>query len=307
MPSWDTVLQEIQGQRVAGNIDVVRRKYLGRLAKYTGRNVIAYYSGWLAARQPMSPAYIVNDEDKNGFMAAIKGLDRDHGLDLILHTPGGESAATESLVDYLRQMFGINIRAIVPQLAMSAGTMIACACSELVMGKQSNLGPIDPQFNGIPANGVLDEFKEAVRQIKADPATTPLWREIIGKYHPSFLGICKNAVRWSETIVTDWLKTGMFCGDPEAEEKARAIVRGLSDTNETFNHARHIPVSTLESLDMNVKRLEDDDKLQDLVLTVHHAFMHTFSMTPCLKIIENHKGVMMGRIGKTPSTTRALS
>ena len=45
------------------------------------------------------------------------------GLDLILHTPGGDMAATESLVDYLRAMFGTDICAFVPQLAMSAGTI----------------------------------------------------------------------------------------------------------------------------------------------------------------------------------------
>ena len=80
-------------------------------------------------------------------MTVIHQLDRDKGLDLILHTPGGDTAATESIVDYLHNMFGNNIRAIVPQLAMSAGTMIACSCKEIIMGLQSSLGPIDPQLD----------------------------------------------------------------------------------------------------------------------------------------------------------------
>jgi len=37
--------------------------------------------------------------------------------------------------------------------------------------------------------------------------------------------------------------------------------------------------------------LEADSKLQDLTLTTHHAFMHTFSNSGALKIIENHHGV----------------
>ena len=36
----------------------------------------------------------VNDADKNGFMTAVHGLDRSKGLDLLLHTPGGGTAAT---------------------------------------------------------------------------------------------------------------------------------------------------------------------------------------------------------------------
>jgi ClpP class serine protease len=67
----------------------------------------------------------ITDEDKNGFMMAVHKLDRTKGLDLFLHTPGGSISSTQSIVDYLHKMFGKNIRAIVPQIAMSAGTMIA--------------------------------------------------------------------------------------------------------------------------------------------------------------------------------------
>jgi len=73
-------------------------------------------------------------------MLAINKLDRSKGLDLILHTPGGDIAATESLVDYLYSMFDKDIRVIVPQISMSDGTMIALASKEIVMGKHSNLG-----------------------------------------------------------------------------------------------------------------------------------------------------------------------
>jgi ClpP class serine protease len=156
MPDWNQILNEI---KEAGSVyDIARRKYLKRLYDLTGRNVIIYYSGWLQKRN--LEGVEVNDADKNGFMTVIHDLDRSKGLDLLLHTPGGETAATESLVDYLRAMFGSDIRAFVPQLALSAGTMIACACKEIFMGKQSSLGPIDPQFRGIPAHGVKEDSNE---------------------------------------------------------------------------------------------------------------------------------------------------
>lgn len=290
MPGWKDVLSEIQGRSAIHPIDAVRREYLKKLSEKTGRNVIAYYSAWLNKPKP-SPVLIVNDEDKNAFMSAVHQLEKHRGLDLILHTPGGDLAAAESLVDYLRKMFGTDIRAIVPQLAMSAGAMIACACKSVIMGKQSNLGPIDPQFNGIPANGVIAEFKKALKEIKKDPAAIHLWQSIIGKYHPTFLGSCVKAVDWSKTIVTDWLKTGMFAGDPKASRKAQKIVRGLSDSEATFNHARHIHLEALVDMGLKIEKMEDDQELQDLILTVHHTFMHTFSMTPAMKIVENHEGV----------------
>lgn len=143
MPNWNEILNEIQA--TGSTHDVVRRRYLSALHALTGRNVIVYYSGWL---QKMNmPGVEINDTDKNGFMSVVYQLDRDRGLDLVLHTPGGDPAATESLVNYLHSMFPDNIRAIVPQLAMSAGTMVACACKEIVMGKHSSLGPIDPDHS----------------------------------------------------------------------------------------------------------------------------------------------------------------
>jgi len=95
MPSWHNLLQEIKNAGSAH--DVIRRRYLKKLQKVTGRNVIAYYSGWL--QKPGIRGHAVNDADKNGLMAVIHGLDRRKGLDLLLQTPGGETAATESIVD----------------------------------------------------------------------------------------------------------------------------------------------------------------------------------------------------------------
>jgi len=117
MPTWHSLLQDIKAR--GSTYDVVRRECTKKLYDLTGRNVVLYYSGWL--QKPNVPGTQVTDADKNGFMTVVHGLDRAKGLDLLLHTPGGESAATESLVDYLRAMFGENIRAVVPQLAMSAG------------------------------------------------------------------------------------------------------------------------------------------------------------------------------------------
>lgn len=297
MPNWNQVLKEIQGDAPGHPLDNVRRKYLKRLSTYTGRPTIAYYSGWLG-RTNGSAGISINDEDKNAFMTTVHGAAREKGLDLILHTPGGDLAATESIIHYLRSMFGTDIRVLVPQLAMSAGTMIACAAQSIVMGKQSNLGPIDPQIGGIPASGVIAEFESAVAEIQKNPAAIPLWQSIIGRYHPTFLGECKHAIDWGQRIATEWLKTGMFesLPDDEAVEKAEAIASALSDHGETKSHARHIHIEACEELGLKIERLEDDQKLQDLLLTVHHAFMHTFSGTAAVKIVENERGISLVRL-----------
>ncbi|MEQ1949777.1 MAG: S49 family peptidase [Bryobacteraceae bacterium] len=290
MPNWGEVLKEIQQESVKGPTapDIVRRRYLKRLFQLTKRNVIAYYSGFLS--KPGIQLLDINDEDMNGFMMAVHKLDRSKGLDLILHTPGGNIATTESLVTYLHTMFERDIRVIVPQIAMSAGTMIACSSREIVLGKQSSLGPIDPQFRGIPAQGVINEFKQALLEYKQDPASLQVWQSILQQYRPTFLGQCKQAIEWTKSFVSDQLSTVMFAGDPDAKTKAATIVEALSDTDVHKAHERHIPLTKCIDLGLKVRKLEDDPKLQDVVLTVHHCYMHTLMNTSAFKLIENHLG-----------------
>lgn len=128
MPSWgEIVARQSDG---ALNLDALREDAVLKLSTYRKRNVICYYSGWLQGA--IDQDIMICDNDMNGLMNAIRGMDRSTGLDLVLHTPGGDVAATEAIVSYIKDCFGDDVCAIVPQLAMSAGTMIAChvrACS----------------------------------------------------------------------------------------------------------------------------------------------------------------------------------
>ena len=288
MPNWANLLKEIK--QLGSPYDILRRKYVRSLANYTNRNVICYYSGWLQKPEIGVPT-AVNDNDKNGLMTTINGLDVSKGLDLILHTPGGDTAATESIVDYLWQKFQGDIRCFVPQMAMSAGTMIACSCKEIWMGKQSSLGPVDPQFGGIPAHGVLEEFARAYQEILNDPRTIPIWQPVIAKYKPAFIGECEKAVKWSASLVKEWLVRNMLSAEPKREAIVDAIVSELIDHSVSLAHNRHLSNTKCKEMGLTIKELESDQKLQDKVLSIHHIYCHTLSSTAAFKIIENNLGV----------------
>ncbi len=85
---------------------------------------------------------------------------------------------------------------------------------------------------------------------------------------------------------------GMFVTkvDPKAEAK-RVVGKHWGRSALTKSHARHISLKRAQELQLDIVPLEGDPKLQDLVLTVHHACIQTLSATPALKIIENHRGV----------------
>jgi hypothetical protein len=311
MPNWNEILNEIQGEVQKGfsAVDIVRRKYLTQLFEYTNphRNIIAYYSGFLS--KPAVAGIEITDEDKDGLMLAVHKLDKRLGLDLILHTPGGSIAATESIVDYIKRIFGNNVRAIVPQIAMSAGTMIACSCKSIVMGKQSSLGPVDPQYGAISAAGVLEEFDKAFEEIKLDNEKARVWQFIIGQYPPSFLGQCQNAVQRAKDFVAKSLKDNMLAGEQNKETVATDIVRERTDFTGNKGHDRHIHYDECDAMGLKLEPLEADQTFQDLVLSIHHCFMHTLMNTAAYKMIENHLGIAMVKqvqqFSATPHLIRA--
>ena len=292
MPAWNELLNET---KAAGSVhDVIRRKYLQRLSSHTKRNAIIYYSGWLQKPQLQRESGIelgISDSDKNGFMSVIHKLDRSKGLDLILHTPGGDMAATESVIDYLHAMFDRDVRAIIPQIAMSGGTIIALSCKSIFMGKESSIGPIDPQLGSTSVVALLEEFDQIRDEIKKDPANALLWEPILRKINPGAITQYRNAVQWSHDMAERFLQANMFAGDRRAKSKIDQIIQHLTDSKKTKNHGRHIAVDEARTIfGDHLVALEDDQKLQDLVLTIHHASIITLQSTGAYKMIENHTG-----------------
>ena len=280
MPKWSEILGEIEASsNVQRALALKRHSYLESISKLTGRNTIAYYSGWL--KYPNSPYAIINETDKNAFMEVVCGLDRSKGLDLILHTPGGDLAATESIVTYLKKMFSNDIHAIIPQISMSAGTMIAMSCSSIIMGEQSALGPIDPQMGPLPCQAVLDEFKEAIKQIAAEPSSLGLWQVIISKYRPTDLTACQNAVSWSEKLATDWLT------EANPGINVKTVLNTFLNHRRSFSHAKHMSKQECKDAGLKIVDLEANQDLQDAVLSLHHCYMITFDKFLISKIVEN--------------------
>ncbi len=227
-------------------------------------------------------------------MEAVSNI-KERNLDLILHSPGGSAEAAESIVTYLRQKFD-HIRVFVPLAAMSAATMIALSANEIVMGRHSQLGPIDPQFTiftpegprSSPAKAILQQFEKAKEECR-DPANLAAWMPILRSYAPGLLTQCQESQKLAVSMVSDWLKAYMFGGQPGSDERARTIAAWFGDYANFGSHSRRVGFDELVRIGVVVKRLEDDNELQDAVLSVHHAAIHTFSGA-AVKLIENQHG-----------------
>jgi len=294
MPTWGQILNDInirfqQGDQRA--FDTVRNQYLKQLSDYTGRNLIVYASRWTSGDAPPNLVSII-DEDIQGFMEAIHGLKGDQ-LDLLLHTGGGLAEAADAIVSYLRQKFK-HIRIIIPQAAMSAGTMLACSGDEIVMGKHSFIGPIDPQFflqtsvgiQAIPAHAIIEQFEKAQKEIGDNPKLLNSWLPMLSQYGPALLIQCKNQIEFGQQLVENWLNNFMFNGKDGTD--AKRIAEYLSNHGNFKTHSKHINIDAAKGLGLKVTDIESSQEFQEHVLSAFHATMIT--LNAAIKIICNQNG-----------------
>ena len=295
MPYWSQIVSEL-GDTVAegadADFDLVRRRYLRLLARHTNRDTILYASSWIQKPRARDQDIAVADEDLQALMEVSAGLKNDN-LDLILHSPGGSVETAEAFVLYLRNRYQ-NVRVIVPNLAMSAAAMIACAADKIVMGKHSFLGPTDPQMPVITRFGVervaaIDVLRtyEQVQQEPNNLALQAVWLQMLQEYGPDILRRCQRASDLSKVLVETWLKNYMFKCEPD---RAAKVANELSTGEAWRSHGRHISREALENDNFKITRLESDDLLQDLVLSIFHATTLCFQLTPATKLVENHIG-----------------
>jgi serine dehydrogenase proteinase len=304
MPTWGEQLRELGELKATAAArppkpgdpsphDQLRRRYLRKLSDHTGRATIFYGTCWLENKQlPSGEALSLNLGDQQGFMEAVSNIS-ERELDLILTSPGGSPEAAEAIMGYLRTRFD-HIRAVVPIAAMSAATMMSLACDEILMGTHSQLGPIDPQFTlmtpegprSAPGQAILDQFEMAKAECQ-DPRNIGAWLPLLRSLLPGLIAQCIHSREQAEHFVAAQLEGHMLQGD---QKKAKEVAAWFADFSRFKSHGRPVTLEDVQNQGLNVTKLEDDQTLQDLVLSVHHAVRHTFNDTGTTKLIENHHG-----------------
>ena len=301
MPSWSELLQELQAQKDPNWADRKLQVYLDAISKRRGNATVIFYAS--AFLQRVSDKASITREDINGFMNALYEAPTDRGLVLILHTPGGDPNAVESIVEYLHAKFD-RIEVVVPYLAMSGGAMISLAGDLLLLGKQSQLGPIDPQFlidNKVySARAIQEGFGRAREDIEKDIRLAHLWAPILQNMGPSLVLEADKHLKYSQELVANWLYERMLRGTTNEEERrARAATiaayfnaESTGDHGQIHVHGQRIGAAKLDELGLRLEFLEDDQSLQDDVLTAYHLMTLIFEKSNSFKFIASDKGKM---------------
>lgn len=225
---------------------------------------------------------------------------------IFLNTSGGSAETTEKFVEMLRHHYQV-VYFVVPDAAMSAGTMFCMSGDKIYMDYSSSLGPIDPQvWNGkqyVPALGYLDKVEELLT--KATNGTLSHAEFLILQNQDlAMLSRYEQARNLTITLLKKWLveykfkdwdrhqtdpgKKGQLVTKAEKEARAEDVAKLLGDHKKWHSHGRMLGIDVLrKDIRLKIEDYTNDKKLQPLIrsyndLVVDHIaknnyayFMHT--------------------------------
>ena len=90
----------------------------------------------------------------------------------------------------------------------------------------------------------------------------------------------------------------MFDATKDADQINR-IAGALNEHSDSKTHSRHFDIAYCKTIGLKIRDLEDDQKFQDAVLSLHHSYIFTMESTNVVKIIENQRGKALVSMTKT--------
>lgn len=219
-------------------------------------------------------------------------------LAIILNTSGGSAETVEKLVDIIRHHYD-DVSFIVPDFAMSAGTIFCMSGNRIYMDYSSSLGPIDPQvWNGkqwVPARGYLDKVEDMLERAAQGSLSNAEFL-ILQNQDLAMLSRYEQAKNLTETLLKKWLveykwknwlihgtdpaKKGQPVTEDEKLARAEEIATQLGDNKSWHSHSRMIGIDTLtKKLRLVIDDYSNDPQLQPAIRLYNDLITEWISKT----------------------------
>ena len=206
--------------------------------------------------------------------------DRRDRLMVILDTPGGIVEVVERIVRVFRHHYSV-VQFLVPDRAMSAGTVLAMSGDDILMDYHSCLGPIDPQVEGekglVPALSYLSQYAALIeKSLSAHLSTAEL--VLLQKLDLAELHQFELAKDLSIDLLRRWLTDYKFKDWVQTETRQKKVTKGmkeerageiaekLSDHQRWLTHGRGIDMQTLrDEFKLKIQDYGENPKLKQVV------------------------------------------
>ncbi len=239
-------------------------RHLKKIGRTLNADVVAIVS-------PILPGLELRLRDAIDILPAKKA-----SVAVILDTPGGVVEVVERMVTALRHVYR-DLTVIVPDRAMSAGTIFALSADRIMMDHLSSLGPIDPQIERdgklVPALSYLNQFERLNNKAQAGALTTAEYA-LASKLDLGELYQFEQARELSIELLIKWLSSYKFKNwtrtetrqlevTPDMkEERAKEIAALLNNPERWHSHGRAIDKRTLqEEVGLKIDNLADNSAL----------------------------------------------
>jgi hypothetical protein len=235
----------------------LRQLLIRDIEAHTGRSLIVYFADCNVAASQL-------DGNDDVYVAELlNACQRGRPVDLLIETNGGGTDATEKICALLRGS-APDLRVIVPRRAKSNGTVIALCGQTIVMGVESELGPIDPSINGVPVEFVLN----------APP----------GSFGIIDMQIAETARKQTQKLAMDLLSTGMLKGS--SKDDISALINKVATRDRYHSHGSVIDSKEAASLGLNVTHLGPEDELWRKVCLLRAMYQVDCPQFRYMKIFE---------------------
>lgn len=262
----------------SSSVKQVATDYLVKIEKYFEKDkadVLAYFGN-------------IDANYENVFKNALDGLLREREktksktLCIILQTFGGSIETTEKFVNMVRKHYK-QVYFIVPNYAMSAGTIWCMSGNKIFMDYTSSLGPIDTQIFSqtmnqfVPANGYIDEYEELVKKGEQNQLSNAEFVLMSQKFDYAFLNRCKKLKDLTVTLLQNWLVEYKFKDWKKTKtrkatvtlemkrDRARDIAKVLGDDKKWCIHSRPIMIKDLEKMKLQIDDYSNNEDLQKII------------------------------------------
>jgi len=219
----------------------------------------------------------------------IKEDNKEEILTIVLNTPGGSASAVEKMVEIIRYHYD-TVFFIIPDSAMSAGTIFSMSGDKIYMDYSSSLGPIDPQVlkndRYVPALGYLDKVEELIQKSNNNSLSDAEFA-MLQSLDLAELRQYEQAKELSIDLLKKWLvkykfkdwdihrtdneKKNLAVTEEEKQERAEYIATMLSDNKIWHSHGRYIGIETVKNiLKLEIEDYSNQDGLRKSILTYNN-------------------------------------
>ncbi|WP_431163454.1 SDH family Clp fold serine proteinase [Flagellimonas beolgyonensis] len=146
-----------------------------------------------------------SDADK--IYNAVTKFKKDKPVLLILYSGGGVPGSAYLIGKLCREYSNGEFVIVVPRYAKSAATLLCCAANEIHMGSLSELGPIDPQINGMPALGLKNSIEHIAELVTENPTSSDMFAKYLQlSIEPIQIGyyerVAESAMQYAENLLS---------------------------------------------------------------------------------------------------------